>query len=98
MAQVTLRSPDGAEVTVISRAEFVQLVYGSGYRPKTGSLEANYAALRTPSSPGPDPDLLDLITLGDLKSPASEASEAVGATSVAAVQDSALFYDGGMVA
>lgn len=79
MATVMLLSPDGVEVSVASRKAFVQLVYGSNYRPKTGTLEANYAALRMPSSPGPDPDLLDLITLGDLKSLTSEASAALRA-------------------
>jgi len=81
VSTVVLLSKTGQEVPVSSISEFVDLVYGYGYRPKTGSLDANRATLLA-AAPPPSPDPSELVRLGDLQTPGTDARVALEAAFV----------------
>lgn len=64
MPSVVLIDPQDDEVVVTSRIEYVQLVYGFGYRPKVGTTQSNYQALSDGSAPTDDPGRP--VTVGEL--------------------------------
>lgn len=55
-ASVTLVSPAGDDTTVTRPAALHSLVYGSGYRPKTGTIDD---AIATLTAAGQDPGVAD---------------------------------------
>jgi hypothetical protein len=76
---VTLVTPDGRDFVVSEPNEFVRLVYGWGYRPKAGTIQANLDSLQE-STPAPGPGPEEVVRLGDLQKPDSAASAALRAT------------------
>lgn len=78
MTTVVLVSPRSVEIPVSSIDAFERLIYGYGYRPKTGTIDANRTTL-TAGSPPPSPDPSQLVRIGDLQSPTSDAQLALRA-------------------
>lgn len=77
MSSVVLLNPAGGEVSVTTRRSFVQLVYGNGYKPKTGSINSNYRALAGGAAPSIDE--LGPVLLTDLDDPTAEAMKRLAA-------------------
>lgn len=74
MPLVTLVANNGLEFTVTTPGEFVSAVYGTGARPKTGSVEANLASLIA-ATVAPGSDMNDPLSLASLTSPTGPASQ-----------------------
>lgn len=78
MASVILLDQDSNEVEVSTAWQLVALVYGRGYRVKTGSFANALDILNDDGDPSADENAL-LVLLGDLRNPSSMA--------IAAIQD-----------